>query len=102
MTPERLSFNAPATRERIRRLLDQLHVDQRSQVPDVGCGQGAMARKALVEKAKREPKFSTRKVSRCHRCGRPRAYLRKFGLCRICFREMALNGELPGVRKASL
>lgn len=60
-----------------------------------------MAKKALIEKAKRTPKFSARKNNRCTRCGRPRAFLRKFQLCRICFREMALNGEIPGVRKAS-
>lgn len=60
-----------------------------------------MARKALIEKSRRKQKFSTRGVNRCQRCGRARAYLRKFGLCRICFREMALQGEVPGVRKAS-
>ena len=60
-----------------------------------------MARKALIEKANRDPKFSTRRVNRCNRCGRPRAYIRKFGLCRICFRELALRGEIPGIRKAS-
>lgn len=60
-----------------------------------------MARKSLVEKAKRDPKFTTREVRRCARCGRARAYIRKFGLCRICFRQMALNGEIPGIRKAS-
>jgi len=60
-----------------------------------------MAKTALVEKAKRKPKFSSRTVRRCNRCGRPRAYMRKFGLCRICFREQALRGEIPGVRKAS-
>ena len=60
-----------------------------------------MARKALIEKANREPKFSTRRVNRCYRCGRPRAYIRKFGLCRICFRQLALRGEIPGIRKAS-
>ncbi len=60
-----------------------------------------MAKKALVEKSKRKPKFPVRASHRCSRCGRPRAFLRKFGLCRICFREMALNGEIPGVRKAS-
>jgi small subunit ribosomal protein S14 len=60
-----------------------------------------MARKALIEKAKEKPKFSVRRSNRCKRCGRPRAYIRKFGICRICFREMALNGEIPGVRKAS-
>ncbi len=60
-----------------------------------------MARKALIEKAKRKPKYSTRTIRRCLRCGRSRAYMRKFGLCRICFRELALRGEIPGVRKAS-
>ena len=60
-----------------------------------------MARKALVEKANRKPKYSSRTIHRCMRCGRSRAYMRKFGLCRICFREMALRGEIPGVRKAS-
>lgn len=60
-----------------------------------------MAKKCWTEKAKRTPKFSTRKITRCNRCGRSRAYLRKFGLCRICFRELALRGEIPGVRKSS-
>jgi len=60
-----------------------------------------MAKKALIEKARRKPKFSVRKINRCSRCGRPRGFLRKFDICRICFREMALNGEIPGVRKAS-
>ncbi|HEV7589855.1 MAG TPA: type Z 30S ribosomal protein S14 [Longimicrobium sp.] len=60
-----------------------------------------MARKALIEKSKRKPKFAVRAHNRCNRCGRPRAFMRKFGLCRICFRQMALNGEIPGVRKAS-
>ena len=60
-----------------------------------------MAKKSLVEKANRKPKFSSRTIRRCNRCGRPRAYMRKFGLCRICFRQQALRGEIPGVRKAS-
>ncbi|HID94537.1 MAG TPA: type Z 30S ribosomal protein S14 [Candidatus Latescibacteria bacterium] len=60
-----------------------------------------MARKALVVKAKKQPKFKVRKYNRCHRCGRPRAYLREFGMCRICFRELALAGQIPGVTKAS-
>lgn len=60
-----------------------------------------MARKALIEKSSKEPKFSTRGVNRCNRCGRARAYIRKFGLCRLCFRELALRGEIPGVKKAS-
>ena len=60
-----------------------------------------MAKKSLIEKANRKPKYSTRRVRRCQRCGRARAYIRKFGLCRICFREQALRGEIPGVRTAS-
>lgn len=60
-----------------------------------------MAKKALVEKSKRTPKYGVRAYNRCSRCGRPRAFLRKFGICRICFREKALKGEIPGVRKAS-
>jgi len=60
-----------------------------------------MARKALVIKAQRSPKFKTRKYNRCPLCGRSRAFLRKFGICRICFRTLALKGEIPGVIKAS-
>ncbi len=60
-----------------------------------------MARKALIEKTKKGKKFNVRSYNRCRRCGRSRAYLRKFGLCRICFRNMALDGQIPGVRKAS-
>jgi ribosomal protein S14 len=64
-------------------------------------GSCLMAKKCLVEKAKRKPRFKVRAYNRCKRCGRPRGYLRKFGLCRICFRELALEGVIPGVRKAS-
>lgn len=60
-----------------------------------------MAKKCLIEKQKRKPKFKVRGYSRCRRCGRPRAFMRRFGICRICFRELALAGELPGVVKAS-
>ena len=60
-----------------------------------------MAKKALVEKSKRKPKFAVRGYTRCNRCGRPRAVLRTFGLCRICFRDMAHKGELPGITKSS-
>lgn len=60
-----------------------------------------MARKALIEKSKRKPKYEVRRRNRCQRCGRPRAFIRKFGICRICFRELSLRGEIPGVRKAS-
>ncbi|MDP6778571.1 MAG: type Z 30S ribosomal protein S14 [Candidatus Latescibacteria bacterium] len=60
-----------------------------------------MARKALIYKANQKPKFAVRRYNRCHRCGRPRGFLRRFGICRICFRELALAGEIPGVTKAS-
>ena len=60
-----------------------------------------MAKKSLIAKTKREPKFSTRAYSRCTRCGRPRSVYRQFGVCRICLRDMANRGELPGVYKAS-
>jgi small subunit ribosomal protein S14 len=60
-----------------------------------------MARKALIVKSKREPKYKTRRYNRCQLCGRPRAYYRKFQICRICFRSLALKGEIPGIKKAS-
>lgn len=60
-----------------------------------------MAKKSLVVKASRPAKYSTRNYNRCKRCGRARAYWRKFGVCRICLRELASNGMLPGVVKAS-
>ena len=60
-----------------------------------------MAKRSWIERAKRPPKFSTRKVNRCQRCSRRRAFYRRFGLCRMCFREMAWRGEIPGLVKAS-
>ena len=66
-----------------------------------------MARKSLIAKARRKPKYSTRQVNRCpvvwadRPCGRARAYIRAFGMCRICFRTLASRGMLPGIRKAS-
>ncbi|HPN67680.1 MAG TPA: type Z 30S ribosomal protein S14 [bacterium] len=60
-----------------------------------------MAKKSLIAKAKRKPKFSSRTYNRCQLCGRSRAYMRKFGICRICFRTLANQGEIPGVRKSS-
>ena len=56
-----------------------------------------MAKKALILKAAAKPKFAVRAYTRCQRCGRPKSVYRKFGLCRICIREMAHRGELPGV-----
>lgn len=60
-----------------------------------------MAKKSEIAQTLKKPKFSTRKVNRCFRCGRNRGYINKFGLCRICFREMAHKGEIPGLKKAS-
>ncbi len=60
-----------------------------------------MAKKSMIVKAQRKPKFSTRTIHRCKLCGRPRGYLRYYGVCRICFRELASNGQIPGVTKAS-
>lgn len=60
-----------------------------------------MAKTCLVEKVKRTPKFQVRAYSRCALCGRPRGYMRKFGMCRICFRKLALEGNIPGVTKSS-
>ena len=60
-----------------------------------------MAKKSMITKSERPPRFKTQAHSRCKLCGRPRGFLRKFQLCRICFRELALKGEVPGVIKAS-
>lgn len=60
-----------------------------------------MAKTSSIAKSQRPPKFSTRGVNRCRVCGRSRAYMRKFGVCRICFRELASLGRLPGVTKSS-
>jgi small subunit ribosomal protein S14 len=60
-----------------------------------------MAKKSVIARAKKPLKYSTRLIRRCFRCGRKHGYLRDFGLCRICFREMATRGEIPGVKKSS-
>lgn len=60
-----------------------------------------MAKKSLILKSKKEPKYKVRGLNRCQLCGRPRAYMRKFGVCRLCFRELAHKGEIPGVIKSS-
>ena len=60
-----------------------------------------MAKKSMIEKQKREPKYKTRSYNRCFRCGRARGYFRKFGLCRICLRELAHEGKIPGLTKSS-
>ncbi|MFN0073246.1 MAG: type Z 30S ribosomal protein S14 [Chloroflexota bacterium] len=60
-----------------------------------------MAKKSMIIKSKRPTRFKVQQHNRCELCGRPRAFMRKFGLCRICFRKLALRGEVPGVTKAS-
>jgi len=60
-----------------------------------------MAKLSKVLKSQRPPKYKVQKHNRCLLCGRPRAFMRKFGCCRICFRELALKGQVPGVRKSS-
>lgn len=60
-----------------------------------------MATTGQIAKSKKKPKFSTRVVRRCWRCGRKRAFMRDFQLCRICFRELANKGEITGIKKAS-
>ena len=60
-----------------------------------------MAKTALIQKAARKQKFAVRNYTRCQKCGRPHSVYRKFGLCRVCLREMALAGQLPGVTKSS-
>ena len=60
-----------------------------------------MAKKSKIAKANKVPKYSSRKENRCFRCGRGRGYMRDFDLCRICFREMANKGLIPGVKKSS-
>lgn len=60
-----------------------------------------MAKKSMIVKQRRNPKFRTRAHNRCKLCGRPHAYMRKFGVCRLCFRSLAYKGQIPGVKKAS-
>jgi small subunit ribosomal protein S14 len=60
-----------------------------------------MAKKSMKIKASRTPKFKVREYTRCNRCGRPHAVLRKYGICRICFRELAYKGQIPGMKKSS-
>lgn len=60
-----------------------------------------MAKKSWIAKQKKEPKFKVRKYNRCALCGRSRGYMRDFGICRLCFRKLALQGKIPGVKKAS-
>ncbi|WOX34694.1 type Z 30S ribosomal protein S14 [Listeria monocytogenes] len=58
-----------------------------------------MAKKSMIAKQKRTPKYAVQAYTRCERCGRPHSVIRKFKLCRICFRELAYKGQIPGVKK---
>ncbi|MFA5870984.1 MAG: type Z 30S ribosomal protein S14 [Candidatus Paceibacterota bacterium] len=60
-----------------------------------------MAKTSVIARSKKKPKYSTREVRRCFRCGRKRGFMRDFNLCRICFRELAQKGEIPGIKKSS-
>ena len=60
-----------------------------------------MAKKSMVVKQQRKQKYKVREYTRCSRCGRPHSVLKKYGICRICFRELAYNGQIPGVKKSS-
>ena len=60
-----------------------------------------MARKSMVVKASKPNKFKVREYTRCNRCGRPHSVLKKYGICRICFRELAYKGQIPGIKKSS-
>ncbi|OGG38946.1 30S ribosomal protein S14 [Candidatus Jorgensenbacteria bacterium RIFCSPLOWO2_02_FULL_45_12] len=60
-----------------------------------------MAKKSTIARSRKKPKFSSRIVRRCFRCGRKRGYMRDFNVCRICFRELASNGDIPGIKKSS-
>ncbi|MEK7629785.1 MAG: type Z 30S ribosomal protein S14 [Patescibacteria group bacterium] len=60
-----------------------------------------MAKTSVIARSRKKPKFTTRIVRRCFRCGRKRSYMRDFNLCRICFRELASRGEIPGIKKSS-
>lgn len=60
-----------------------------------------MAKKSMIIKASRKPKFEVREYTRCQKCGRPHAVLKKYGICRICFRELAYKGQIPGMKKSS-
>lgn len=60
-----------------------------------------MAKKSMIVKSQKPQKFKTREYTRCNRCGRPHSVLKKYGICRICFRELAQKGQIPGVKKSS-
>ncbi len=60
-----------------------------------------MAKKSMIVKASRKPKFKVQGYTRCQKCGRPHSVLKKYGICRICFRELAYKGQIPGVKKSS-
>ena len=68
------------------------HLESRSKI---------VAKKSMIAKHKKVSKFKAREHNRCNLCGRPRGYMRRFGICRICFRKLANEGKIPGVMKAS-
>ena len=76
-------------------LLDELGMPFRKSLEDI------MAKKSMINKANKKQKFKVREYTRCERCGRPHAVMSKFGICRICFRELAYKGQIPGVKKSS-
>lgn len=69
--------------------------------PYPGEEENVVAKKSLIAKAKRKQKFSVREYNRCNLCGRPRGYMRKFGICRLCFRSLASKGQITGITKSS-
>ena len=75
---------------------------ERNEIVDLKKGvSNTMAKKSMKIKQARPQKYSTREYNRCKLCGRPHSYIRKYGICRVCFRELAHKGEIPGVKKAS-
>jgi len=81
--------------------LDNPHAQAEDARPQALLEDFQMAKKSMIAKAQRAPKFKSRVVRRCFKCGRPRGFLRDFNLCRICFREEALEGNIPGIKKSS-
>ena len=93
----------PRTSRRVRIPVQATVEEHRRVATDSGISfqEVEVAKKSMIAKAKRAPKFGVRTVNRCNRCGRPRAVFKKFGLCRICLRELAHDGAVPGMTKSS-
>jgi small subunit ribosomal protein S14 len=94
-----MAMNSP--RERGRRGRKPASARRRAEARSLALEGATMAKTSMIVKSRRKPKFRVQQHNRCNICGRPRAYIRKFGICRICFRQLALRGELPGVTKSS-